>query len=526
MKNLDIFKVFSPINETFDARKNAIIYTRVSTKEQAENNSSLETQRSYCENYAKSNGIHVLKYFGGTYESAKTDERREFKKMIAFAKQNKSIGYIIVYSYDRFSRTGANAAYITESLKEMGINVIAVSQNIDTSTASGKFQQNILYMFSQFDNELRKDKTITAMRELLRKGYWLWVPPLGYKNINRYHKAVDWEIEISPEGKFIQKAFLWKVKNQYSNAEIVRKLNQFGVKINEKRLGLIFKNPFYCGILISKILPGEVNEGRYIPLVSKENFLKINSVEFKTSSVVREYDNEKLPLKRLIICDTCNTPLTGYEVKKKKIYYYKCRTKGCSCTKNAENLNMRFVEILDEIEISDSLIEPLKTTMEYVFNETIGEVIEDNKTNKKKLTEVTHKIDKIEERFAIGEISQEIFQKFLQQFMNEKERLSHQIENSKLVSSNLSKCIENVINLAKNNRKQWENSDLFNKQKIQNLVFPDGIRYNKENDTVLTTKMNADFKLIISISRVLPSKSKGENISNDDFSSLVALKGF
>ena len=526
MKNLDIFKVFSPIDETFDARKNAIIYTRVSTKEQAENNSSLETQRSYCENYAKSNGIHVLKYFGGTYESAKTDERREFKKMIAFAKQNKSIGYIIVYSYDRFSRTGANAAFITESLKDIGVNVIAVSQNIDTSTASGKFQQNILYMFSQFDNELRKDKTITAMRELLRKGYWLWVPPLGYQNLKRYHKAVDWEIEITSEGKLIQKAFQWKVKNQYSNAEIVRKLNQFGVKINEKRIGLIFKNPFYCGILISKILPGEVNEGRHTPLVSKENFLKINSVEFKTISAVREYDNEKLPLKRLIFCDSCNIPLTGYEVKKKNIYYYKCRTKGCSCTKNADNLNQRFLEILDEIEISESLIEPLKTTMEYVFNETIGEVIEDNKTIKKKLTELSYKIDKIEERFAIGEISQEIYQKFSRQFITEKEELSHQIENSKMVSSNFTKCIENVIDFAKNIRKNWENSDMFNKQKIQHLVFPKGIRYNKENDTVLTTKMNTVFSLISSISGVLSSKNRGEIISKNDFSSLVTPEGF
>jgi len=54
---------------------------------------------------------------------------------------------------------------------------------------SGKFQQNLFYMFSQFDNELRKDKTITAMSDLLRKGYWLWTPPRGYVNRNKYQKA-------------------------------------------------------------------------------------------------------------------------------------------------------------------------------------------------------------------------------------------------------------------------------------------------------------------------------------------------
>jgi DNA invertase Pin-like site-specific DNA recombinase len=58
-------------------------------------------------------------YFGGTYESAKTDERREFNKMLAFVKKSKErIAYIIVYSVDRFSRSGTNAMYITDQLKK------------------------------------------------------------------------------------------------------------------------------------------------------------------------------------------------------------------------------------------------------------------------------------------------------------------------------------------------------------------------------------------------------------------------
>ena len=50
---------------------NSVIYTRVSTKEQADNNLSLKTQRKVCEQYAAKQGYNVLSYFGGTYESAK-----------------------------------------------------------------------------------------------------------------------------------------------------------------------------------------------------------------------------------------------------------------------------------------------------------------------------------------------------------------------------------------------------------------------------------------------------------------------
>ena len=150
MNRLEPFKKFAPKSEKYSERKNAIIYTRVSTKEQAETNTSLETQKKLCEQYAKNNNYIVKAYFGGTYESAKSDDRKEFKRMLKFAKQSSTVGYIIVYSYDRFSRTGSSASQITSELLEDGIQVKAVSQDVNTLTASGKFQQNLFYTASIF----------------------------------------------------------------------------------------------------------------------------------------------------------------------------------------------------------------------------------------------------------------------------------------------------------------------------------------------------------------------------------------
>jgi len=110
-------------------------------------------------------------------------------------------------------------------------------------------------MFSQFDNELRRDKTITAMSDLLRKGYWLWNPPLGYINKKKHHKAVDWDILIDENGKQLKKAFKWRLKNTYSNAEIVRRLNAAGMKINEKRLHEILRILFIAESLSVKCYP-------------------------------------------------------------------------------------------------------------------------------------------------------------------------------------------------------------------------------------------------------------------------------
>ena len=67
MNNLEAFEKFVPTVNLNLNRTKAVIYTRVSTKEQADTNTSLETQKKYCENYAKSLGLDVIGYFGGTY---------------------------------------------------------------------------------------------------------------------------------------------------------------------------------------------------------------------------------------------------------------------------------------------------------------------------------------------------------------------------------------------------------------------------------------------------------------------------
>ena len=69
--------------------QNCVIYTRVSSKEQMDNNQSLEWQKKYCMEYAIKNKLNIQVYFGGTYESAKSDERKEFTLMIKFVKSIK-----------------------------------------------------------------------------------------------------------------------------------------------------------------------------------------------------------------------------------------------------------------------------------------------------------------------------------------------------------------------------------------------------------------------------------------------------
>jgi site-specific DNA recombinase len=502
---------------------NAVIYTRVSTKEQAETNLSLETQKKYCEQFTNKQNYSVIAYFGGTYESAKTDERNEFKRMLAFVKRSREkISFIIVYSVDRFSRSGANAIFIASELKKEGISIIAVTQPADTTTSSGSLQQNIQFIFSQYDNDLRREKCMTGMREKLLKGYWLTIAPVGYDKvkINGEPKVI-----INKKGELLRKAFYWKAENGLSNQEILIRLKSLDFKLPKQQLSKILRNPFYCGMIAHNFLDGQVIEGRHEGLVSKDIFLKANGVLQKNhQNYKHDKEVEALPLKRFIKCGECGTSFTGYIVKKKGLYYYKCNRKGCKCNRNAKELHDLFGKFLGYFAIAPELIEPLKEQLTYTFEEMNKENAELQKRLESQLKDIAGRIETIEERFILREITKDLYDKFIGKYKDEKREVLEQLQKVDFGLSNLNKYISFAVNLSCNLQEMWQLSDLATKEKLQNLVFPEGIYYDRENGTYRTERTNAVFELIHSLSNRNIETERGQINPEIDLSPSVPRK--
>ena len=83
-------------------------YDRVSSKDQMINGNSLVWQFERMDEFATKSKLVIKSRYGGTYESAKNDERTEFQRMLRDIEKDTSVAGILVYSYDRFSRSGAN----------------------------------------------------------------------------------------------------------------------------------------------------------------------------------------------------------------------------------------------------------------------------------------------------------------------------------------------------------------------------------------------------------------------------------
>lgn len=458
-------------------------------------------QAVVCEAYVLKHGFNVLSYFGGTYESAASDERKEFKRMIDFSKNQKSkVSYIIVYSLERFSRTGDNAIWLSRQLRELGITIISVTQPIDTSNPSGILQQNILFLFGQYDNDLRKQKSMAGTREKLLTGVWCTRAPTGYDNVKRNGERL---IEINPTGKLLRKAFLWKANENVSNTEILNRLAAHGYKITLKFLFQLYKNPFYCGMLSHRALGGEMIEGKHEALVSKEIFLKVNDTKSRNYGTSKNPDFESTPLKMFLKCDTCGEYMRSYVVKSKRLFYYNCENKKqCSCNKSAKELHKKFEAILQEIALDEKYIPLFKLQMQTIYNELNDNRDKLNGEFQKQLHELKKKMERLEERFINEEITPELYGKFTAKFKQEVWEIEQKIGGCPVSASNLEYYINRSIDFATELPSLWASSSFKDKQKLQKMIFSEGIYYNKQKDETRTTKMNSVFLLIASLQGV------------------------
>ena len=517
----------STFDRTAGDKKVAVIWTRVSTKEQADNNLSLDVQEKACRDYAARNGIEIDCLKGGTNESAK-QEGKLYQDMITYVSRHRHINTILVYSYDRFSRAGAEAIVTKAYLKSKGISVVSVTQPIDGDSIAGEFMENMLFLFNQFENNLRKDKCTAGMLECLEKGDWFSQPPMGY-SIDKTSK-VKHTLIINEAGYLLGEAFRWKAYEGLSNVEIIKRLEARGFpkKIYPQRLTEIFHNPFYCGKIRHYLLGKDDNgndrivQGNHPPIVDETTWEIVNKTEshigYTHAKVV-----EGAPLKKHVICPVCGHYMTGYQSK--GIWYYKCNTDGCKCNKRADVMHDKYGDVLDSYAIPKDLRSIVVEETQRVLREGERNLTEQMRILRARITKLNAQKDDVAMRYGLGEIPGDVYRltnDALTKRISDAEAELKETENN---SSNFSNVVESTVAIACHLRALWDGSDYEMRQEVQKMAFPEGIVWNRENDNYLTPKENLALVAFRSISDSYKNSNTKKEDKSFDLSSVVAEAG-
>ena len=494
-------------------------YTRVSTKEQFMNNGSIETQVNRIKNFANENGLNIAEEFDAEYESSKKiNTQSTLKELICKLKKthySKRPKIILIWSPSRFGRAGAEHIQLFVSLrKEFNVFLYSVSSGHNTfnERAENEFSTQLLY--AQKENFNRQDTIIPGLINALNNGKLFGRTPKGYDHYGprvKKHEFVQakQEIKVNKEGLIFKEAFRKKIYESYTDKQIIEWLAAKGIRMAYQSMTNMWKNEFYAGRICNSLLDEKYIKGSWEPLISKIEYQKLQKIINDTTKIGIEKLSGKTetPLvPKYLICGDCQNTMTSYKNKKKNLFYYKCNC--CNKTANAETksssyndgVNPTFLKIIDNLKLNDKLkelfIEQLKLILEHE---------KDNSKDKKRvltseINGLKEKMDLMEYRFAINEISKDIFERQNQKLKEQYNQKIAEIENLPTKKSNHEKGIKYFAKIAVNPSKFYESLEYNQKRVFQKLLFPEGLRYSLKNREYLTSKTGALFELTSSFS--------------------------
>ena len=119
-------------------------------------------------------------------------------------------------------------------------------------------------------------------------------------------------------------------------------------------------------------------------------------------------------------------------------------------------------------------------------------------------------IEKLEGKYFIKEeMSKETYEKFLLKYRSEEATLRQEIEKSAIGTSNHETMLKRALNICLNLPKLWALGAIGLKEKIQKLIFPSGLVYDKKNGVLRTEILNEAIVSIARLSGDLAKMKKG-----------------
>jgi len=133
------------------------IYCRVSTEEQF-----ADKQEQACLEFCKRNNLEVYKVYKDICSGMKAS-RHAFDEMLNDMRQYK-FNVLMVTKLDRIGRSLQHLLSIFEELRLKGVHFISITQNIDTSSAIGKFQLQMMGAFAEFERNIISERTKEGLK--------------------------------------------------------------------------------------------------------------------------------------------------------------------------------------------------------------------------------------------------------------------------------------------------------------------------------------------------------------------------
>jgi DNA invertase Pin-like site-specific DNA recombinase len=337
----------------------AVVYARVSSKDQEREGFSIPAQLDLLRSYAAGRQLKITEEFVDV-ETAKQAGRARFGHMVAFARKHQGRLIVLVEKTDRLYRNLRD--WVT--MDELDAEIHLVKENVVLSPESRsheKFMHGIKVLMAKNYIDNLSEETRKGMIEKAKQGIWPSFAPPGYRNVI----DPDGKRTIEPDpvdGPIITRLFERFAKGDVSIKMVAREFTTIrGRRFFPAQIHQALRKRIYTGDFD---FDGVTYRGTYSPLVSRETWERVQTIlDGRTSSRSRQRKRQ-FTLAGLIRCGHCGCLMVG-ELKKGRYVYYHCTEGRGRCDDpyiREEKLLAEMAHAVQQLVIAPDTLEWLEAT--------------------------------------------------------------------------------------------------------------------------------------------------------------------
>jgi site-specific DNA recombinase len=420
-------------------------YARVSTQEQATENTSMASQEGQLTAYCQMRGWTIINSYVDPGFTGKNGDRPGLKQLLADAR----IGLfdkVLVCKLDRLARSLRLLMDVEAELKEYEVSLTSIRESVDTSNGTGKMVFQLFGMVAEWDRDNIIERCKNGRIQRYKSGCWAGgKPTFGYS----YDKTTRKLVINEDQAKIVRLIF-----NGYNSGKSIKAMNrvlddQRIPTIRGKARGwidsgirFILINPIYKGTLIvsrnchiTDLAKTDLSKAITInvPAIVSESVWSAAQNRLRTNRKLRPPNKHPWLLQGLITCGQCGLSYQG-QFPTRTNTAYACRgrlrdshTDG-SPRCNGPTLIAKWLEDQVWMKISDILTNPDK--LREVIQESLGilkgrqaELDSILKPINEKLVDLTDKKAKLADQWVITNMEPEKYRKLQSNLNKEETRL-------------------------------------------------------------------------------------------------------
>jgi len=425
--------------------KQAVMYVRVSSKEQQQGGFSIPAQLKLLEAYSQEHGFEVVQVFQDV-ETAKRAGRQSFEAMLAFLRKSAGCKTILVEKTDRLYRNIRD--WVT--LDDLQADIHFVKENFilnDEAKSSEKFVHGIKVLMAKNYVDNLGEEASKGMLEKARQGLYPSYPPLGYLN-ERESRSI---VPDPDRASLILKLFKAYATGRESYEALVLLAFQMGLrtrkgnKLSKSVIARTLDNLTYTGSFVWK---GTTYPGKYEPIISRALFDQVQErINVVTHSNPKRHDHA---FRGLVRCGTCGCMVTAQTAKQKYTYYHCTHGRG-DCSEKAvreETLAEMLGEPLKGLELSQERIEWIMAQVQADDAEGHSQRTEERRRLERDKTDLEAKLDLIYEDKLTGTITKEFWKKKHEEYTSRLSWIQGEIQKLEQESGSDLASVERILELS------------------------------------------------------------------------------